>query len=168
MAIRQQARSNAKRSADTDRTSVRDARRILIVAVPPVRALDVFGPAEVFGDANRLRAISYVNSGKLSAKTEAEQQIWNECSRLIANAIIYYNTLLLSRVYEQKLAADDQEAIKILRGTSPVAWRDVNLIGNFDFAARTSQIDIEALAARYNDPDFWRRSMQESDDGPAE
>jgi len=98
MAIRQQTRSNAKRSADTDRTSVRDARRILIVAVPPVRALDVFGPAEVFGDANRLRAISYVNSGKFRAKTEAEQQIWNECSRLIASAIIYYNTLLLSRV----------------------------------------------------------------------
>jgi hypothetical protein len=32
----------------------------------------------------------------------------------------------------------------------------------------SSQIDIEALTARYNDPDFWRRSMQESDDGPAE
>ena len=30
-------------------------RRVVIVAVPPVRALDVFGPAEVFGDANRLR-----------------------------------------------------------------------------------------------------------------
>jgi len=67
------------------------------------------------------RAISYVNSGKFRVKTETEQQVWNECSRLIANAIIYYNTLLLSRVYEQKLAADDQEAIKILRGTSPVA-----------------------------------------------
>jgi hypothetical protein len=38
-----------------------------------------------------------------------EQQIWNECSRLIANAIIYYNTLLLSRVYEQKVAAGDLE-----------------------------------------------------------
>jgi hypothetical protein len=101
-------------------------------------------------------------------KTEAEQQIWNECSRFIANAIIYCNTLLLSRVYEQKLAADGQEAIKILRGTSPVAWRDVNLIGNFDFAARTPQIDVEALAARYHGPDFWRRSMQKSDDGPAE
>jgi TnpA family transposase len=48
------------------------------------------------------RAIAYVNSGKFRVKTEAEQQIWNECSRLIANAIIYYNTLLLSRVYEQK------------------------------------------------------------------
>ena len=48
---------------------------------------------------------------------------------------------------KEKLAADGQEANKILRGTSPVAWRDVNLIGNFDFCeARTSQIDIEALA----------------------
>jgi hypothetical protein len=46
-------------------------------------------------------------------------------------------------VYEQKLAADGHEAIKILRGTSPVAWRDVNLIGNFAFAASTPQIDIE-------------------------
>ena len=94
------------------------------------------------------RAISYVNSGKFRVKTEAEQQIWNECSRLIANAIIYYNTLLLSRVYEQKLAADDQEAIKILRGTSPVAWRDVILIGNFDFAVRR----FRRLTSRH-----WRR-----------
>src|SRR5271156_7208276 len=58
---------------------------------------------------------------------EAEQQIWNECSRLIANAIIYYNTLLLSRVYEHKLAANDQAAIEILKGISPAAWRNVNL-----------------------------------------
>lgn len=65
-------------------------------------------------------AISYVNSDKFRVKTETERQVWNECSRLIANAIIYYNTLLLSRVYEQKLAANDQEAIKILRGTSAV------------------------------------------------
>ena len=42
---------------------------------------------------------TYVNSGKFRVKSEAEQQIWNKCSRLIANAIIYYNTLLLSRVY---------------------------------------------------------------------
>ena len=115
------------------------------------------------------RAISYVNSGKFRVKTEAEQQIWNDCSRLIANAIIYYNTLLLSRVYEQKVAAGDLEAIKILKGTSPVAWRNVNLIGNFDFTTSSSPVDIEALAARYQDEDFWRRSMTEGDDdGPQE
>jgi Tn3 transposase DDE domain len=74
--------------------------------------------------------------------------------RLIANAIIYYNTLLLSRVYEHKLAANDQNAIEILKGISPVAWRNVNLIGNFDFTTGTSPVDIEALAERYEKPRF--------------
>jgi TnpA family transposase len=50
------------------------------------------------------RAVAYVNGGKFRVKTEAEQQIWNECSRLITNAMTYYNTALLSRVYEQKRA----------------------------------------------------------------
>ena len=31
----------------------RSPRRVLIVAVPPVRMLDMFGPLEVFRDANR-------------------------------------------------------------------------------------------------------------------
>jgi hypothetical protein len=34
----------------------RSTHRVLIVAVPPVRTLDVFGPMEVFGDANRSRS----------------------------------------------------------------------------------------------------------------
>ncbi|MGH2536125.1 MAG: Tn3 family transposase [Candidatus Promineifilaceae bacterium] len=37
------------------------------------------------------RAVSYANFGKLRFKTEHEQQIWSECSRLITNCIIYYN-----------------------------------------------------------------------------
>ncbi len=69
---------------------------------------------------HRMRsAISDVNSDKFRVKTEAEQQIWNECSRLIANAIIFYNTLLLSRGYEQKAAAGDLGAIKILQAPRP-------------------------------------------------
>jgi Tn3 transposase DDE domain-containing protein len=91
------------------------------------------------------RAISYVNSGKFRVETEAERQIWNECSRLIANAIIYYNTLLLSRVYGQKLAAGGLEAIKVPKNISPVAWREVNLIGNFDFSSSSTPVNIEAL-----------------------
>jgi TnpA family transposase len=31
------------------------------------------------------RAVSYANFGKLRFKTEHEQQIWSECSRLITN-----------------------------------------------------------------------------------
>ena len=110
------------------------------------------------------RAIAYVNSGKFRVKTEAEQQIWNECSRLIANAIIYYNMLLLSRVYEQKLAADDQEAIQFIKNVSPAAWRNINLIGNMDFTGEPTIVNIEALAARFNDPNFWRKSLEDDAD----
>jgi transcriptional regulator GlxA family with amidase domain len=45
-----------ERNDQRDRSPVGSARRVLIVAVPPVRTLDVFGPLEVFGDANRSRS----------------------------------------------------------------------------------------------------------------
>jgi TnpA family transposase len=73
------------------------------------------------------RAVAYVNGGKFRVQTEAEQQVWNECSRLITNAIIYYNTALLSRVYEQKQAVHDQAAMEVIQGMSPVAWQHINL-----------------------------------------
>jgi TnpA family transposase len=94
------------------------------------------------------RAVAYVNGGKFRVQTEAEQQIWNECSRLIANAVIYYNTVLLSRVYEQKQAAGDRAAMNVIQGMSPVAWQHVNLIGKFEFSTAESKVDIDALAAR--------------------
>lgn len=112
------------------------------------------------------RAISYVNAGKFRLKTEAEQHIWNECSRLIANAVIYYNTLLLSRVYEQKRASGDHAAADIVKDISPNAWQHVHLIGAFDFEQAGSGIDIDALAARYSDPAFWNRALIETSDDP--
>ena len=42
------------------------------------------------------RTISYANYGKLRFGTEYEQHLWSECSRLIANCIIFYNATLLS------------------------------------------------------------------------
>jgi TnpA family transposase len=112
------------------------------------------------------RAISYVNAGKFRLKTEAEQQIWNDCVRLIANAVIYYNTLLLSRVYEQKRASGDHAAADLVTHISPNAWRHVHLIGSFDFDQARAEIDIDALAARYNDPAFWSRAFIEPADDP--
>ena len=107
---------------------------------------------------------TYVNAGKFRVKTETEQHIWSECSRLIANAVIYYNTLLLSRVYAQKQAAGDHAAADIVKDISPNAWQHVHLIGAFDFEQTESQIDIDALAARYDDPDFWNRALIEAPD----
>ncbi|MGB7283570.1 MAG: GlxA family transcriptional regulator [Candidatus Acidiferrum sp.] len=46
-------RTITQRNDAHGRSPRRSTRRVLIVAVPPVRTLDVFGPVEVFGDANR-------------------------------------------------------------------------------------------------------------------
>jgi transcriptional regulator GlxA family with amidase domain len=48
-------------------------RTVLIVAVPPVRTLDVFGPLEVFGDANRSRSDGPIyNVSVISAGTSRD------------------------------------------------------------------------------------------------
>ncbi len=112
------------------------------------------------------RAVAFVNAGKFRVQTEAEQQIWNECSRLITNAVIYYNTVLLSRIYEQKQAAGDQVAMDVIRGMSPVAWQHVNLFGTFEFNPAVSKIDIDALVARYADPAYWNNALKEENEGP--
>ena len=78
--------------------------------------------------------------------------IWNDCARLVVNAIVYYNTLLLSKVYVQKLAAGDMDAVEALHGISPIAWRHVNLVGRFDFTSDAMDIDIDALVAPFSDP----------------
>jgi len=107
------------------------------------------------------RAVAYVNGGKFRVKTEAEQQIWNECSRLITNAVIYHNTALLSRVYEQKRAAGDQEAMAAVAGVSPVAWQHINLFGVIEFSRAMTLVNLDALAARYADPACWRKAFEE-------
>lgn len=109
------------------------------------------------------RAVAFVNGGKFRVKTEEEQHIWNECSRLIANAIIYYNTLLLSRVYEQKLVTGDQNAVDLMRGISPIAWQHINLFGSFEFSPAEVKLDIDALVAIYADPAYWTKALAEED-----
>ena len=54
MAKPKQARLTLERNGESNLSPIRSTRRVVIVAVPPVRTLDVFGPVEVFGDANRL------------------------------------------------------------------------------------------------------------------
>jgi hypothetical protein len=59
----------------------------------------------------------------------------------------------------------DSRALSMIgEDISPNAWQHVHLIGAFDFEQTESQIDIDALAARYDDPDFWNRALIEAPD----
>lgn len=91
------------------------------------------------------RAISHANFGKLRFKTEYEQNLWNECSRLIANCIIYYNAFILSNLLIYKENIGDDKAISLLKQISPVAWQHINLHGRYQFNVQTNLFDMDSI-----------------------
>jgi len=91
------------------------------------------------------RAVSYANFGKLKVKTELEQQIWNECSRLITNSIIYYNASLLSELLKSKEKSGEHDSVELIKMLSPVAWRHINLYGRYEFNKPNLPIDMTQI-----------------------
>ena len=91
------------------------------------------------------RAVSYANFGKLRFKTEQEQLLWNECSRLITNCIIFYNARLLSELLAYQETTGDIHGAALLKQVSPVAWQHINLYSRYEFNKRPDLIDIDAI-----------------------
>ena len=79
------------------------------------------------------RAISTIGSSRIKFRTEMEQKISLECNRLVANIIIYYNLKLLTHMKREKISLDQSTFERIMKGTSPVAWRHINLQGRYEF-----------------------------------
>ncbi len=92
------------------------------------------------------RALSYANFGKLRFKTELEQQLWGECSRLLTNCIIYYNASILSNLLEylESLGDHEQHRAQLLQ-VSPVAWQHINFHGRYEFSKRPKLIDMNGI-----------------------
>lgn len=80
-----------------------------------------------------IKAIRYANGGKFRVKTELEQQIWSECTRLVANCIIYYNAFFLSQLMEIKEKAGLVAEADEIKRISPIGWKHVNLYGKYEF-----------------------------------
>ena len=101
------------------------------------------------------RSVAYANFGKLRFKTEYEQQIWGECSRLITNCIICYNTTILSRLLDHGQSTENQELGDRIKNASPVAWQHINFYGRYEFGKQSQPIDmaqmIEELARRLSE-----------------
>jgi TnpA family transposase len=91
------------------------------------------------------RAVSYANFGKLRFKTEQEQKIWNECSRLIANCIIYYNTTILSNLLEYKENNGNAQDAALLLTISPIAWQHINIHGRYVFRKEPENIGMKSI-----------------------
>lgn len=89
------------------------------------------------------KAIAHVNGCKLRVKSEIEQHIIHECTRLIANLIIiYFNAELLFGLIDGHSASSTLTAEHVKK-ISPVAWQHINFYGRFEFNDLGTPFNVE-------------------------
>ena len=96
-------------------------------------------------------AIAQVGGKKeLTGKTDIEIEISNQCARLIANAIIYYNSAILSRLLARCGPSPSVKALAMIKKVSPAAWRHIHLNGRYTFRDSGQVIDLDEIVAGLN------------------
>ncbi len=98
---------------------------------------------------HQLRSVIAQVGGKkeLTGRTDIEIEISNQCARLIANTIIYYNSAILSRLLTRYETLGDAKALALLVQISPAAWRHILLNGHYTFHSDGKMIDLDAIIA---------------------
>lgn len=99
---------------------------------------------------HQLRAVIAKINGKkhIIGKTDIEIDINNQCARLLTNAIICYNSVLLSLILERAEKANDKKTIERLKRISPVAWQHIHLLGHYIFDSKNALIDLEEMVSK--------------------
>ena len=100
---------------------------------------------------HQLRAAIAQAYGKkqLTGKTDIALEISNQCGRLIANAIIYYNSAILSRLFDRYEEASNKKALDLLKKISPVAWQHIHFQGHLIFSDQ-ERINLDEITQQLN------------------
>jgi len=91
------------------------------------------------------RAVSNVNSDRFRGNSDQEIHIWNECARLVTNAIIYFNSKVLSQLLLSFEHQGDEKRATIVKSASPVAWHNINLRGTYSFSVASELPRLDEL-----------------------
>jgi hypothetical protein len=101
------------------------------------------------GESNHqlVRAVAYANGGKLRVRTDQEQQLWSECSRLLASCLIYNNAYILSEFLERAERRQDYQRADAIKRADPASWKHVNLYGYgaYSFLDIAGGVDLQEL-----------------------
>ena len=82
------------------------------------------------------RAVSVGNPREFLQAEKEDQEMAEACKRLIKNCIICWNYLYLSQKLEEITDTESREALlDAVAYGSTVAWRHLNLLGEYDFSA---------------------------------
>ncbi len=84
---------------------------------------------------------------ELTGRTDIEIEISNQCGRLVANVIIYYNSAILSRLLVKYEASSNPRILKLIKKISPAAWRHILLNGHYTFRGSGRVIDLDTIMA---------------------
>jgi TnpA family transposase len=94
---------------------------------------------------NLRRSIAKVYTGKFRGRNISENEVWNQCSRLLANAIILYNAIILDKLHVELTTQGNMEGVKYLTSVSPVRWQHINFIGKYEFKPKQKMIKMEDI-----------------------
>lgn len=96
---------------------------------------------------HQLRSVIAQVGGKkeLTGRTDLDLEISNQCGRLIANAIVFYNSAILSRLLAKCEAGGSEKALALVQSVSPAAWRHVHLNGHYTFRGGGQALDLETI-----------------------
>ena len=85
--------------------------------------------------ANRFsKAVFFGNNAEFIFATQEEENIANNCKRLIQNAVILWNYLYIDKkLQEAKSQSQKDEIIEAIKNSSIVHWSHINFYGTYDF-----------------------------------
>jgi len=103
---------------------------------------------------HQLRAAIAKVGGKkqLYGKTEIDIEIANQCGRLVALVIIYYNSLILSAVLEKYPdLIQNKRFLTMIKKISPVAWHHhIHFLGQYNFQNKNNVLSINEILKNIN------------------
>ncbi|WP_395375731.1 Tn3 family transposase [Marinicella sp. W31] len=90
--------------------------------------------------------IRNIFKGVFKGKRIIDNRISAHASRLIANCVIAYNSMLLSNIYEKMLEEGvSQNELDRFARISPIAWAHILFTGKYKFKNKKGQIDVSKL-----------------------
>jgi hypothetical protein len=83
----------------------------------------------------------------LIGQTDIALENSNQCGRLIANALIYYNSAILSKLKDKYKKENNQKGLKLLKKISPVAWQHTHFHGYLIFS-KEDKINLDEIVSK--------------------
>lgn len=90
-------------------------------------------------------SISGASGKRFRGSSDSEIEIWNECARLFANVMLFYNAYILSQLMLKKEKEGNYGAAEFIRKLSPAASQHFNLNGRYEFGLESESINVEEI-----------------------